>query len=602
MSRIDDALTRVTGQSVETPKPSSFNRFASEGHAGRRGTPDDRRYPTISAAARQAIDARTHAAGAASDPTLGQDIDPTDRMLSAAQLAHYAGFAARAVWRHRGLVSIAFVLSFVFIVAATSLVPRTYEVEVKLLAQRNALMASLSNPGRVVPYDAEAPTRAAAETILRRDNVIALIRQTNLLNEWDRTRAPILKFADGVMEKIRRRPLTLDDKLDNLVAQIERRMDVAASPSGDGLVKIYLSWPDPHSAYLLVTRAQQAFIDARQVAETQAIGEAIRVLEGYANNLSKEIQVTLGELSDTETRVIAAMPTDSTLTPRRASSGRIPSALPDTTEESLPAYDGPLVDPATLADPRLTRLKATLGVKRWELSRLEEEQKRKLNDLDAQLRAAQLIYTPNHPTVVALQQSRAAYQYKSPQILALRNELEELEDLSDTQAAQDAERLIQLELSRRAAMPAAARRPRPAPLTPVAAPAPAPETPATPDLADLAAPRRDSVIGFATLRLRTELNQLRQILERTDSARIEAAVSQAASKNRYTIIQPAEEPGERDQSFPDTRRILITGLMVSVLFAIVAAIVADILSNRILEPWQVQRQLGLPILGTVKLS
>jgi len=38
-----------------------------------------------------------------------------------------------------------------------------------------------------VPWDADAPTRAAAEeTILRRDNLISLITQTDLIREWDR--------------------------------------------------------------------------------------------------------------------------------------------------------------------------------------------------------------------------------------------------------------------------------------------------------------------------------------------------------------------------------------------------------------------------------
>ena len=40
--------------------------------------------------------------------------------------------------------------------------PKTYHVQVKLLAQRNEVMTALSNPGRAVPWDADSPTRAAA--------------------------------------------------------------------------------------------------------------------------------------------------------------------------------------------------------------------------------------------------------------------------------------------------------------------------------------------------------------------------------------------------------------------------------------------------------
>ena len=47
---------------------------------------------------------------------------------------------------------------------------------------------------------------------------------------------------------------------------------------------------------------------------------------------------------------------------------------------------------------------------------------------------------------------------------------------------------------------------------------------------------------FAAVRLRLELNQLESVLERTDGARIELAVSQAAFKYRYAVIRPAQVP------------------------------------------------------------
>jgi hypothetical protein len=108
---------------------------------------------------------------------------------------------------------------------------------------------------------------------------------------------------------------------------------------------------------------------------------------------------------------------------------------------------------------------------------------------------------------------------------------------------------------------------------------------------------RDRAEEFATLRLRTELNQLQSILERTDSARIELAVSQAAFKYRYTVITPAQEP--REPYFPNVRLVILAGLIISAGLAVGVGVASDLMSNKILEAWQVQRQLGLPILGTV---
>jgi capsular polysaccharide biosynthesis protein len=102
---------------------------------------------------------------------------------------------------------------------------------------------------------------------------------------------------------------------------------------------------------------------------------------------------------------------------------------------------------------------------------------------------------------------------------------------------------------------------------------------------------------FASVRFRLELNQLESVLERIDGARIEMAVSQAAFKYRYTIVRPAEVP--RRPSRPNLQAIIAAGAFGSLLLAVVAAVTRDLLSNRILEAWQIERQLGLPILGVL---
>jgi DNA repair exonuclease SbcCD ATPase subunit len=226
------------------------------------------------------------------------------------------------------------------------------------------------------------------------------------------------------------------------------------------------------------------------------------------------------------------------------------------------------------------------------LSRLEETRQRQLSELQARLAALQTIYTPNHPSVVSLQQNIASLQYESPQIASIKSQLDKLETEYDEKSSADADRLIKAEMSRRASSHATA----------------APAAPAVPDISIYDTPppppapvendRPDQATEFATLRLRTELNQLQSILERTDGARIELAVSQAAFKYRYTVIKPAQEP--RDPASPNVRLIVLAGLFACLLLALCASVAVDLMSNRILESWQVQRQLGLPILGTVR--
>jgi uncharacterized protein involved in exopolysaccharide biosynthesis len=603
MSRIDDALRRLTGAPTE-PRPSmGLERFASEGklRAEEPRKPhalDEHKVASFVAAGPHAVETRAPAPrpvavhvpapAAAPEPPAAapEPIDPDaesdgESLFDIRQIADYVGFVYRAIGRHKLLASGTFALLLALTALVVIFVPRTYYVEVKLLAQRNAVMAALSNPGRAVPWDADAPTRAAAETVLRRDNLISLITQTDLINESERRQAPVHRLKSWILETIFRYELTPDEKLDSVVAQLEENMLVTAGPVGDGTVTIELYWPDPEMAYRLVERAQEAFLEARQVAETSAIQESIAILERYADSLNRNISKTLSQIDRTQVSTAPARPAATVV--RRTT--RPAAATIDAAQAALAAL--PLLEDVVAPDPELSRLRNSAAAKRQELARLEEERSRQVNETQQRLATLKRVYTDNHPSVQGAQQSLNALQYESPRIVAVRNELEKLEAEFDEKSAEDADRLMEAAL-RRPAAPAAGPPPAAAPReTVVVETLPAP----------VAVPQGEQARQYSTLRLRTELTQLQSILERTDSARIELAVSQAAFKYRYTVIKPAQEP--REPSSPNLRLLAIGGFLLALVFGIGIGVIADLLSNRILEAWQVQRQLGLPLFGTV---
>jgi uncharacterized protein involved in exopolysaccharide biosynthesis len=611
MSRIDEALRRLKGGNPEPRlQPLHVERFPSEGkvnrvdESGKSVRSDDHKVATFVAPPSHAADMRPPIARKAAVPPPpparpapepkpvepkieSPDVEPEiEKLIDFRQIADYLGFVLRSIRRHKVLSGVTFGVAFAMTIAAALLMPKTFYVQVKLLAQRNAVMTALSNPGRAVPWDADAPTRAAAETVLRRDNLISLITQTDLINEWERRREPILKLKDKVWALVTRHEMTPDEQLDVLVGTLENRMSVTAGPVGDGTVTIELYWPDAEMAYRLVERAQQAFLDARQVAETSAISESIAILERYTASLHEDVNRTLSELQRTQPRARTDVGRVRTLAPRRTT---LPPSIVGST---IPALDNPIIDSSVSPDPELARLRNEVNAKRMELSKLEDGRKQQLSELQARLGALQTIYTPNHPSVMSLQQNIAALQYESPQVAALRSQLDKLETEYDEKAAADADKLIQSEITRRGSAPV----PVPVPVAPDVAAAPIEEAPLAPSTTTER--MQDQAAEFATLRLRTELNQLQSILERTDGARIELAVSQAAFKYRYTVIKPAQEP--RDPVFPNVRLVILAGFLASAVLAICLALAVDLMSNRILEAWQVQRQLGLPILGTVR--
>jgi uncharacterized protein involved in exopolysaccharide biosynthesis len=624
MSRIDEALRRITGTTAE-PSSAFLKRFAAE----EAPKPDEAKVSPYAPFPVEPMSAASHKVSArpgnaavapsqmttppdggvpqlastaeAAETPVGVETRVDEESLIDVRLyADYIGFAVGAVRRHKMLAIGTFCLAVATTAGAVVFLPRTYHVGVKLLAQRNEVIAALSNPGRAVPWDADAPTRAAAETVLRRENLIGLVKQTDLLNDWTRTRAPLLKLKDTLIALATQYVPDADEKLDQLVGLLGARMIVVAGPSGDGTVSIDIDWPNAQTAFNLVEAAQQAFLDARQRAETAAITESITILERYSATLHESINRTLEELQHTQSKRPSPGGTPRVATARRsteqvASAALVTSMLPPVPAALLgePALGG------NLDDPEIPRLKATLTAKRLEITALEEQRQRQLTELQVRLSQLTTIYTPSHPAVQSTQQNIAALSRDTPQLMNLKAELKSLDTEYQTRVAAlaelEQEEQLKAEFARRTAPTTqaepVAREPERRPVLAAAEPtnAASPTGPAGPNSKD--------GTDFAAVRLRLQLNQLESVLERTDGARIEMAVSQAAFKYRYTVIQPAQVP--RRPSRPNLTLVAFAGFIASLVLALAAAVGKDLIGDRIIERWQIERQLGLPVLGTL---
>jgi uncharacterized protein involved in exopolysaccharide biosynthesis len=497
--------------------------------------------------------------------------DPSDEpLIDLAPIVDYVRYASRSVRRH-WLLALGISGAIVITTAGVlKILPRTYYVDVKLLAQRNAVMTALSNPMRTVPWDADAPTRAAAETVLRRDNLISLAMKTDLIREFERNLAPLPRFRHWVSQAILGHTETADEKLDAIVALLEKNIRVDAGPIGDGTVTISLFWSNGEMAYRLVQEAQQAFLEARQVAETTAIAESINVLERYSTSLHEDVKHTMLELKRASAAAEAATPR-----PRRRVIQQ-PAVAATATTPVQP------LGPSLEFDPELVRLRTALTTKRQELARIQQARQQQLADIQNRLAQLKTVFTSNHPTVISVQQNLATLSQESPQANLMADEIEELQAEYDNQLRSVTDQQVK-------ALAAATGTPAPPRVALVEQPAEPAPAPTSPDM---------SQNQFATLRLRSELNQLESVLSRTDAARIELAVSQAAFKYRYTVIRPALVP--KAPAFPRSRLILAASVVAAVFLACLLVVMRDFLSSRIFEAWQVERRLGLPVFGTLR--
>ena len=469
--------------------------------------------------------------------------DARDDLLGLADGRLAIGFVLHSLRRHSWLATAVLALGSAATATAFLLVPRTYHTEVRLLAQRNLVMPALGNPRRTVPVDSDAPTRLAAETVMKRENLLSVIRATRLGEEWERDRTPLLKLKDRALQPLVGAP-TDEDNVESLVGLLRKKVFVGAD---EGTVTIGIDWRNAATACRIVEQMQQNFLEERHATEVSSIADAISILEGHAAGVRRTIESTLDEVRRSP--------------PAPARSGAPPGR---------PA-------PSTASDAALVQLEVLLSAKRRAIADLEEFRQKRVAELYALLAEQKNTYGPSHPAITGTEQSIQALSSESPQIAALRREEGELRE----------------QIRRRVG----GERPEPGPAAEggpsrrvAAAGEPTPE-----GLGGEPAP--DSPVSYARSRLKSAIAEYEDLLERLEGARIELDTARAAFKYRYGVVSPAQVP-KRPVS-PTPLSFFVLGLGFSLALALAGAVVADLGHGRILEPWQVERFLGLPLLGEV---
>jgi hypothetical protein len=401
-------------------------------------------------------------------------------------------------------------LLFVFVSAgmvllaagALSVMPKTYEVQARLLAQRNPVLTVRADSNQM------EPTRAAVETITSRENLRALIEQTDLLQEWPKRRAPVLRLKDRVMQALGR--VQTDEELEKgLVGLLEKNLNVWTTPQG--MVGINLLWPDPLMAYRLVDAAQQNFLEKRHVLEISTIAEQISILEGHAARLKKDIDAQVAELQRLRNRTSKA-------------------------ERPL----APLPAPKPL-DAESPNIRVLLEAKRRAITDLEEFRQKHLIELQTRLTEQRAVYSENHPVVLDLQRSIELLRHESPQLAMLKQEAAELRARLATRGEEETGSTG------------------------------APPNLAAEIFRDLST-GEDASVEYARSQLRYAAQQYAAVRDRIEAGHIDLDTARAAFKYRYSVVVPPELPRGpiKPRSIPAIVAALVAGLLLA-LFATTAA-------------------------------
>jgi len=472
----------------------------------------------------------------------GQGGGESTELFNWAVIGSYAGFILHSIGRHKLLFLLVWLGIVAFSFGLMLSLPKAYRVQATLQAQRNTVMPALSNPTRAIPIEADTPTRQAAETVQRYDNLVAMIQQTELLKNWPVNRAPMLRLKDFIWGKLFT-PSTQEEQIINFAYLLRNKLWVT---TGEGTVTIGIEFPDPQLAYRLVDTAVENFLEARHAAEVSSITEAITILEARAEQAREALTASVQQLQALRDE-------------RGGRSGaRVRRA-------------GTVARPAAPVDQEISRLLVTVQSKRRAIADLEEFRRRRVTELQTKLQEQRAIYAQNHPVVLDIEQSLAAVRQESPQVAVLKRELSQLE----------------AELKKRGAPDE-----------------PAPEvgrpTPVVPERLERLDPREDedAQIEYTKEQVSFALSKYNSFLDRIEAARLELDSARAAFKYRYTIVLPAQKP--RHANKPNPTLVLGASLIAGLALAVLSTAFVDLRSRKLLESWQVERELKLPLVGEVR--
>ncbi len=383
----------------------------------------------------------------------------------------------------------------------------------------------------------DEPTRGAWELVHRRDNILNLIQQANLpLPEPSKPKL-INRLLGNTAESSEEQ-----DPLNELALLISRNLRVITEQN---TVTIQLDWGDPEIAYRLVQAAHQNFLEARHIQEITALGEVIALLQTRSNALREQLNAAVEEVYSEFAQPVAAV--GESRTQRTAVSS----------EEGV-------------------RLRSDIESKERAIADLEDMRRRRLADMQSQLEQMRTIYAENFPAVVAMRRDIANLQTDSPQLATLRGELRQMEQQYQGMV-QEARR------QRGEAQQATARRPRgdganTRPLRNL-----------TPEQQLIALENDERVVEARA--------RYQQMLERVTAAQVDFDTASAAFKHRYKVVWPAEIA--KEPVSPNPLKIFGAGIVAALGLGFLLAAAPDILRDKLLQKWQLEKGLGVPVLATL---
>lgn len=158
---------------------------------------------------------------------------------------------------------------------ASEAVPALYPVEAQVLVVEPVAVHRLANPFAPVP-SSRRELADVPELLRSRERLVALVKRTGLVDQWDVGRPWPLKLKDELQAMILG-PVSERDRLEALVSMVEKRLFIGIEGNK---VKVSVEWTSPVIALALVQDTLVTLMELRTRREGKTLADAAESLDG----------------------------------------------------------------------------------------------------------------------------------------------------------------------------------------------------------------------------------------------------------------------------------------------------------------------------------
>jgi hypothetical protein len=193
-------------------------------------------------------------------------------------------FWRNAARRHWLGAMICAALTVACAILASEGVPELYPVDAQVLMVEPVVVHRLANPFAPVP-SSPRELQQVPELLRSRERLVAIVKRTGLLDQWDAGRPWPLRLKDRVLELIVG-PMTEEDRIDALVGMLDKRLIVTVEGNK---VLINAQWTTRELALALVQNTLGTLLQLRAQREGKTLQEAAEALDVQYTSVVQEM-------------------------------------------------------------------------------------------------------------------------------------------------------------------------------------------------------------------------------------------------------------------------------------------------------------------------